>query len=63
MLILIEKHKESLCEALMFEFDRIERHERKIGIYNTLRDLGFKEEAAETHRELVIEGIVEPYTF
>lgn len=61
MLILIEKHKDSLCEALLFEFDRITRPDRKEVIYKTLKDLGFDEAAADTHRELVIEGIIEPY--
>ena len=63
MLILIATHKDSLCRALRFEFDSIQDSDRLKEIFYTTKELGFDEEAAEMHRELVIEGIMESYTF
>ena len=63
MLILIAKHKDSLCRALRMEFDSIQDKDRLKEIYHTTKAMGFTEEAAEMHSDLVIEGIINPYTF
>ena len=63
MLILIEKNKDSLCRALRFEFDTIQDGDRLREIYFTTKNLGFTEEAAEMHSDLVVEGLIEPYAF
>jgi len=63
MLKLIEKHKDSIFKALRKEFDSISDKDRLKEIYYTTKALGFTEDAAEMHSDLVVEGIIEPYTF
>jgi hypothetical protein len=63
MLILIAKHKYSISRALKLEFESIRDRDRLKEIYITVKELGFTEEAADMHSDLVSEGIVQPYTF
>lgn len=55
-----EELENSIKQALDCEFN-ISNGERQIQIYETSKALGYDKQCEEMRRELVIEGIIEPY--